>query len=117
MIRNFSIVHFDHAQIFLHTDSPLVNKTRPYQIENWCLSHPAVRTKIEDVWKWKLLARQCISCIGNLCPFGNVLNVGVLIKKTFWGVNWKSIFSQLQAQSTNIKAISQGATILGARRL
>lgn len=49
-LRNFPIIHSDHALILLKTSNDIRSMRRPYQIENWSHHYKEVQEMLREIW-------------------------------------------------------------------
>ena len=108
ILRNFPITVSDHAPILLQTSPPTMASKRPYQIETWCLQAPATATIIREVWQAFIPGSPMYVLAKKLFMAKERMKTWCLDRRLFRGVNWNSIFQQLQSQGDHLDNLDQG---------
>ncbi|XP_048502309.2 uncharacterized protein LOC125498298 [Beta vulgaris subsp. vulgaris] len=89
-IKNFPILHSDHAAIFYQTEPPTQVHRRPYQFENWCLLHPDLTNIISSVWSIPIVGSTMYRFTKHLSIFRTQIGDGVWIIKLYGGLIGKN---------------------------
>lgn len=74
-------------------------------MENWCLHLCEVKAFVQNIWRISIVGSAAYVLSRRLSMLRQLLKVWCLDKKLFWGVNWKSIFNQLQFQGNQITTL------------
>lgn len=86
-IINQPIIVSDHAAIIFNNTPPTFKKSRPYQIENWCLKFSEVTKLIEEDWRQTMLGSPMFMLCRKLVILRMKIRKWCLDNKTQWGVN------------------------------
>lgn len=98
----------DHAAIILDCTPISVDRFRPYQLENWCLSVADIRVMVDNSWSLNICGSPMFSLSRKLAYFKKLARRWCLNNKREWGINWSSFVEGLSSTGTSVSSVSHG---------
>ncbi|XP_056692063.1 uncharacterized protein [Spinacia oleracea] len=112
-ISNQPLVCSDHSAIVFNSDVVSFKKSRPYQIENWCLQFAEVCKLVDEVWRINILGSPMFLLSRKLVSLRLKIKSWCLRNKKSWGVNWREMNDKLSTSGTNVGNLHQGEEYIG----
>ncbi|XP_057248933.1 uncharacterized protein LOC104886993 [Beta vulgaris subsp. vulgaris] len=115
-VKHFPILHSDHLAIFYQTAPPYTPRRRPYQFENWCLTHSDIPSLITSVWQNPIAVSSMYCFTKHLSLLRQDIKRWCLDHKVVWGIDWKDISEQLTTYAEPIDNLQQGNAFMSQRQ-